>query len=323
MASKRNNLNQRASTANADTGGVEAGVPLEAIRVFEAAARHLGFTAAALELNVTQSAVSQRIKALEAALGVKLFERRPNGLRLTEAGQSYLLDTRPAIQRLRAATRRAAFRTSLPSSKADRVLAVGTTQSIALLCLLPHFASFRNAFPGVDLKIETTMALVDPTETGLDCSIRYGAGQWPGVIAEHLAGETLTPVCAPILLEQSRQVLDLSDLASYPLVHDLGPVSWVEWLSHFGASQLALSEVLNVSESALAVQAATDGAGVALGRSQLVRRSISAGRLVTPMPYAMESPFSYFLVHSPQRDRDPLIAEFRHWLSENVFPKKA
>lgn len=321
MTDKRNNLSTWPSTANG-IGGVEAGVPLESIRIFEAAARHLGFTAAALELNVTQSAVSQRIKALEAALGVKLFERRPNGLRLTEAGQSYLLDIRPAIQRLRAATRRAAFRGSLPSSKADRVLAIGTTQSIALLCLMPHFASFRSAFPDVSLKIETATALVDPAEAGLDCAIRYGPGKWPGVIADHLAGETLTPVCAPALLEPSRQVLELSDLAEYPLVHDLGPVSWIEWLNYFGAAQTVLPEVLNVSESSLAVQAALDGAGVALGRAQLVRRGIASGRLVAPMSYAMDSPFDYYLVSSPQRSHDPLLAEFRHWLSEEVFPEK-
>ncbi|TNE92668.1 MAG: LysR family transcriptional regulator [Rhodobacteraceae bacterium] len=320
MTDKLNNLNASPSSANG-SGGVEAGVPLESIRIFEAAARHLGFTAAAAELNVTQSAVSQRIKALEVALGVKLFERRPNGLRLTEAGQSYLLDIRPAIQRLRAATRRAAFRSSLPSSKADRTLAVGTTQSIALLCLMPHFASFRSAFPDVSLKIETATALVDPAEAGLDCAIRYGPGQWTGVIAGHLAGETLTPICAPELLEPARQALDLSELANYPLVHDLGPISWVEWLNHFGAAQTVLPEVLNVSESSLAVQAALDGAGVALGRSQLVRQGISRGRLIAPTPYAMASPFDYYMVSSPQRSRDTLLAEFRHWLSEQVFPQ--
>jgi LysR family glycine cleavage system transcriptional activator len=217
---------------------------LASLRTFEAAARHLGFSAAAEELGVTQSAVSQRVKGLEASLGVALFERLPQGLRLTEAGRSFLLDVRPALQRLRAAAGRVAARGARRAGSSGRALAVGTTASVALLCLAPGLAAFREAFPGVALRIETSMELVDPASAGLDCCLRYGAGHWPGVSVELLAGEDLFPVCAPALLPPGASSVGIAALGGLPLMHDLGPVSWVEWLAAFGAPPPCWAEAL-------------------------------------------------------------------------------
>lgn len=307
------------SGANGPVHGGRPHIPLEAVRVFEAAARHLGFGAAAGELGVTQSAVSQRVKGLETSLGVALFQRLPQGLCLTEAGHSFLLDVRPALQRLGAAARRAAARGARRPGEAERSLSVGTTASVALLCLAPRLAAFREAFPGVSLRIETTMAVVDPAAAGLDCCLRYGPGQWPGVSAERLAGEDLFPVCAQALLPPGASPIDLTGLGALPLVHDLGPVSWVEWLAAFGAPPPGRAEALAVSDSALAQRAAVDGIGVALGRSRLAGRELAAGRLVRPVPQSMPSPFGYHLVRPPSRAADTLVHRFRDWLLVEVF----
>ncbi|HEY1857854.1 LysR substrate-binding domain-containing protein [Acidocella sp.] len=307
------------STAYSDAGRDTLHIPLEAVRIFEAAARHLGFSAAAEELGVTQSAVSQRMRRLETALGVALFRRLPQGLRLTEAGQSYLLDVRPALQRLRAASGRAAIQGARRLGAAERVLAIGTTSSIALLCLAPRLAGFREAFPDVVLSIKTNMALVDPAEAGLDCCLRYGAGDWPGVAVEHLAGEELFPICAPKLIPADSPLLGAADLCALPLVHDLGPVTWVEWLAEFGASPPRQGEALAVTDSALAQRAAVEGIGVALGRSRLAYWALKEGRLIRPVRDAIPSPFSYFLVRPKDRRNDPLIHRFRDWLLAEIF----
>jgi LysR family glycine cleavage system transcriptional activator len=319
MPSKRDFPGLSPSKTNDPSYVAALHVPLEAVRVFEAAARLLGFSAAAEELGVTQSAVSQRVKGLEAALGVALFRRLPQGLRLTEAGQSYLLDVRPALQRLRAATGRAAVQGARRTGMAERVLAVGTTNSIALLCLAPHLSGFQKAFPGVALRIETNITTVDPAEAGLDCCLRYGAGQWPGVTAERLAGEDLFPICAPALVNADLPSLRVRDLCNLPLVHDLGPVSWVEWLARFGAPSPRQSESVVVTDSALAQQAAMNGIGVALGRSQLADRALKAGQLIRPVAQSLPSPFGYFMVRPHGRNDEKLVSSFKDWLVATVF----
>jgi LysR family glycine cleavage system transcriptional activator len=318
MDRKRSFPGLRPSFTNAYDQAMGVHVSLESVRVFEAAARHLGFSAAAEELGVTQSAVSQRVKGLEVTLGVTLFRRLPQGLRLTEAGQAYLLDVRPALQRLRAASGRAAARGVRRAGVGKRVLTIGTTPSIGLLCLAPHLAGFRDAFPGVVLRIETNMALVDPQEAGLDCCVRYGPGQWSGVTSDRLAGEDLFPICAPSFVP-SGVTLDVAELCAFSLIHDLGPITWIEWLAAFGAVPPPQAEGLAVTDSALAQQAAIDGIGVALGRSRLIARELKAGRVIRPVSQSMPSPFAYFLVRSSARSVDPLLSRFEDWLRREVF----
>jgi len=238
---------------------------------------------------------------------------------MTEAGQSFLLDVRPALQRLRAATGRAVVQGARRSATQERVLALGTTTSIALLCLAPHLTAFRNTFPGVGLRISTSMELVNPGEAGLDCCLRYGAGHWPGVAVEHLAGEELFPICAPDFLPPNAEPMRVADLSDMALLHDLAPMSWVEWLAAFGAPAPRRAETLAVTDSALAQQAALDGIGIALGRSRLACRALAEGQLIRPLPEALASPFSYFLVGPPSRDADGLINRFRDWLLAEVF----
>jgi len=267
---------------------------------------------------VTQSAVSQRVKGLEATLGVSLFQRLPQELRLTEAGQTYLLDVRPALQRLHAASGRAFARRRSQLPTAKHVLAIGTTSSIGLLCLAPHFVGFRDAFPGVTLRIETSMELVNPAEAGLDCCLRYGAGQWLGVAADCLASEDLFPICAPDLA-RSGVPFGVTELGTLPLIHDLGPITWVEWFAMFDVSLPQGAEELAVTDSALAQRAAIDGMGVALGRSRLAAQELKAGRLIQPVRESVVSPFSYFLVRPLARRTDPLLRDFEEWLRATVF----
>jgi LysR family glycine cleavage system transcriptional activator len=139
------------------------------------------------------------------------------------------------------------------------------------------------------------------------------------VAAERLAGEDLFPVWAPGFLPPGAAPIAVAGLGGFPLVHDLGPVSWVEWLAAFGAPPPGRAEALTVTDSALAQRAAMDGVGVALGRSRLADRELAAGRLVRPVSESMPSPFGYFLVRPQARGADALVGRFGEWLLAEVF----
>lgn len=155
-------------------------IPLDGLNFFDAAMRHMSFSAAAVELNVTASAVSQRIRSLEDALGVQLFERLSHGIKPTEAGQLYLLEIRPALLRLRASSARIASRHGRPNHK-RRQLSVDMLPALANARLAPKLPSFYKNFPDVDLRLNSSFGVSDPVRDGFDCCIRYGPGGWPGV----------------------------------------------------------------------------------------------------------------------------------------------
>jgi LysR family glycine cleavage system transcriptional activator len=290
--------------------------PLNALRFFEAAARHLSFTVAAEELHLTQSAVSYQVKQLEAALGILLFERLPHGLVLTSAGDLYLMEVRPVLQRLRFAGDRLGRQ-----ARGRDVLAVSMLPAFAAKCLLPRLARFANAFPGIDLSLTAATELVDPDAAGLDCCLRYGPGGWAGVAAERLGGEDLVAVASPTLLAQGLPIATPADLRHHRLIHDKGPVTWIEWLAHAGAPEPDGTGHF-FTESTLAYQAAIDGGGVALGRSLLVADDLRAGRLASPLAASMPAPFAYFLIR-PIRRRSPLADAFRDWLMAELFTPEA
>ncbi|KIZ42383.1 LysR family transcriptional regulator, partial [Rhodopseudomonas palustris] len=179
---------------------------LNGLRAFEAAARHLSFTEAAVELNVTQTAISHQIKRLEDELGVRLFIRQNRALALTPQARDYLPGIRAAFNDLRLATDRLL-------RKDDNVLTVSTLASLAAKWLLPRLSAFQEAHPGIDVRITTSRALVDFKAGDVDAAIRYGRGQWPGLRADWLMADQLFPVCSPALLRGGRPLQCPEDLA--------------------------------------------------------------------------------------------------------------
>lgn len=202
--------------------------PLNGLRAFEAAARHLSFTRAAEELNVTQTAISHRIRALEERLGVRLFRRLPRGLVLSEEAQLFLPPVRDAFDQIAAATER------LSKEQTGGVLTVSVLPSFAAKWLVPRLGRFRAAHPDIDLRITAALELVDFARDDVDVAIRCGRGHYPGLRVQRLFGETIYPVCSPLLLEGPQALRRPADLGHHTLLHDDDTSAWQLWLEHAG-----------------------------------------------------------------------------------------
>ncbi len=293
--------------------------PLNALRAFEAAARLSSFTKAALELHVTQAAISHQVKGLEAQLGVSLFRRGTRLLALTDAGAELLPALKDALDlmddALRVVQRRHGRRRGI--SKAG-LLVVSTLDSVAAKWLVPRLGKFRATYPNIELRLSTTNRLVDLAREDIDAAIRYGSGDYIGLHAEFLMSETLFPVCSPKLLEAGPPLIQPSDLAHHTLLHDDMPTTWAAWLEAAGVPELGRHLTGHVFEqSSLVVQAAVSGQGIALGRSALVMDDLASGALVQPFTLALPSPHAYFMVCEDQRRDEPKITAFRDFaLSE-------
>lgn len=287
--------------------------PLNAVRAFEAAARHLSFTLAADELNVTQAAVSHQVKALEQRLGVPLFRRLNRGLRLTDAGALYRTELEDILDRLEQATER------LRASEAAGLLTVSTGTSFASKWLVPRLQRFRERRPDIDVRIDADDALTDFRRDNVDLAIRYGGGVYPGLYSVKLLQDTVFPVCGPKLLEDRYPLRAPEDLKHHTLLHDQGVVEdWSSWLRTAGVSGVDASRGPSFSHSAMLIEAAIAGQGVALARSSMVAHDLREGRLVQPFLLSLRPEFSYWVV-CPQGTVDkPKIAEFRAWVLEEA-----
>jgi LysR family glycine cleavage system transcriptional activator len=284
---------------------------LNGLRAFEAAARHLSFTQAASELNVTQTAISHQIRRLEEELGMRLFIRKNRALALTPKARDYLPGVRAAFNDLRLATDRLLRRND------DNVLTVSTLASLAAKWLLPRLSQFQEAHPRIDVRITTSTSLVDFRGGGVDAAIRYGRGHWPGVRADWLMADELFPVCSPKLLEGNRPLRRPEDLAHHTLLHSSGGYDddWRLWLTAAGLpTNISGQPGLSFDLILMTVQAAIDGIGVAMGRTSYVQDDINKGRLVVPFHIALPADAGFYLV-SPETGADPpKLAAFRQWL---------
>jgi LysR family transcriptional regulator, glycine cleavage system transcriptional activator len=283
--------------------------PLNALRAFEVAGRHLSFTAAAAELNVTPGAVSRQIKLLEDHLSVRLFERGYREVSLTPGGRAYLDTLTDAFGRIGTATRR------LVQVHRDRPLNIFASMMFTMRWLMPRLATFEGALAG-GIRLTTSLTAVpDPFAGGdVDAAIYLGHESWPGMICHRLLEGRLVPICSPALL-CGKPLSCVRDLAQHTLLHSLVfPDSWPKWLAAAGRPDIQGSHSISFGGSSLAYQAAIEGMGVALGQTVLIREDIKAGRLVAPLSQGLTDGSAYILAYLDSASRNPHLAAFLTWL---------
>ncbi|WP_353172151.1 LysR substrate-binding domain-containing protein [Paracandidimonas soli] len=283
---------------------------LSSMRSFEAVARLRSFTKAACELNITQTAVSHQIRKLEAFLGVQLFVRDRDGVRLSEPGREYVNAVTDALNILSFATQQARDYGN------EESLSIVAVAAFGLKCLMPILPAFRSAYPDISVRFETIVSYAGAAGYGHDISIRYGSGRWQGVVAHRICPEEGFPVCSPDYLADKvlRTPEDLFDhtiiITSSLSFRD----NWPEWLARFGHTPDDFREVIVCDTMSSALQAAIDGVGIAMSRTPLVDKDLKAGRLVEPFSERIQSDLAYYLTYSPDRGERKAVRLFTDWL---------
>lgn len=295
--------------------------PLNALRAFEAAARHLSFTKAADELSVTPGAISQQVKLLEDTVGVPLFRRDPKGLSLTEAGQAALPSLRDGFDRLAAASR------LMNQERGTGRIAVSVAPSFASKWLVPRLDAFQENYPDIDVYVHADTSVVDFAVDDVDVAIRYGRGAYGDLDTTLLMRERIVPVCAPSLLTGDRPLKEIADLAHHTLLHDGGHdneiANWAMWLRAAGAS-VDGTRGPRFSQSSLVIEAAVAGRGVALAKFALAEADLEAARLVIPFDLTTPTDFAYWVVHPEAKAALPEVKAFKEWiLAEAAGPDSA
>jgi LysR family glycine cleavage system transcriptional activator len=285
---------------------------LNALLVFETAARHQSFTRAAAELGVTQTAVSHQVRTLEEELGVGLFRRSPRGLALTSDGQAWAGELHRIFHRLRAAN--AKLRAG---AQRDRPLvAVSIIPSFAARWLVPRLGRFLEQHPNVDVRLSASEHLVDFDLEPFDLGIRYGSGRYPGLVSQKIADDAWVVVAAPALLGRIKTRAP-ADLARQTLLYDDDPDVWSRWFEASGARDVAGARRHEISDSGMLVEAAIRGQGIALARWALACDDLASGRLALVFPKQRPLPTgrAYFLSGPRDAFRRPPVAAFREWLT--------
>jgi LysR family glycine cleavage system transcriptional activator len=296
--------------------------PLNALRAFEAAARHMNFSRAADELSVTPGAVSQQIQNLEDYIGASLFRRTPKGLLLTDAAQTALPALREAFDRLAEAA-------SLLTAGVDgNRVTVTAAPSFAAKWLMPRLGKFEEAHPEVDVWLTAGLALVDFASGEVDIAIRYGSGHYPGLEVVQLMRETVAPVIAPELLAE-KPLATPEDLAHHTLLHDGSPDAdescpdWAMWLTARGVKGVDGARGPRFNQSSLVIEGAVNGRGVALAKRALAQADLDAGRLVSPFDISTAVDFAYYVVHPKAKGRLKQVRAFSNWLKAEADAHQA
>ena len=284
-------------------------LPLNALRAFEASARHLNLTRAAQELHVTQTAVSQHIRKLEDRLGKPLFRRLPRGLALTDEGQALLPVVVESFGNLQRALEK------LGDTRPREVLTVGAVGTFAVGWLLPRLADFQSKHPFIDLRLSTNNNRVDVAAEGLDYAIRFGAGAWHGIEAVRLIEAPLSVLCVP---EIARQLRTPADLLQQTLLRSYRTDEWPEWFQATGLAAHAAPPRSIVFDSSLAMmEAALQGMGVALAPPLMFARLLATGAIEQPFAIGITTG-SYWLTRLQSRAETSAMAAFKSWLLQTA-----
>ncbi len=278
-------------------------LPLNALRMFDAAARHLSLTRAAQELHVTQAAVSQHIRNLEERLGKPLFRRLPRGLALTDEGQALWPTVAQSFERIAQSLQQVA------EPRPREILTVGVVGTFAIGWLIPRLNEFQQLHSYIDLRLLTHNNRVDLAGEGLDAAIRFGDGAWHGTHAQMLLRAPLSPMCMPAL---AQQLEGPADLAKLTLLRSYRAQEWENWFDTLGhAAPLARGAMFD-SSLALA-EAAAQGAGVALLPVRMFEHMLQQGRLVRPFAHEVDTG-AYWLTHLKSRPDSAALQTFQQWL---------
>lgn len=286
--------------------------PLNSLKAFEASARLLSFTKAAAELFVTQAAVSHQIKTLETHLGLKLFMRKNRSLLLTEEGQSYFLDIKEIFSALYEATDK------LIEKGAKGALTVSIQPSLAIQWLVPRLNAFNQLNPDIDVRIKADDDENDVLEDDVDVAFFYGRGTWTGLTADKIKNEFLQPVCSPLLLSTDKPLTKLSDLQNYTLLHDSSRKDWKRWFKEFGLKGETVEHGPIFSHSAMVLQAALHGQGIAMMKNIIAKPELDSGRLVALFDEVLINKESYYLVCRENQSNMARIAPFRKWVLDTM-----
>jgi len=295
--------------------------PLNALRAFEAAGRHLSITKAADELCVTVAAVSHQVKTLEDYLEVRLFRRAGNSLFLTDAGQAFLPGLRAGFAELE----RAMDALREHDSRGPLVLSVAPI--FATKWLIPRLDAFRAAHPDIDVRISATLELADFERDGVDAAVRAGRGRYPGLVSHRLFGESVVPMCSPALLRGENALASPKDLRHHVLLHFDWPAQeqvtpdWGTWLRLTDVKGIDASRGPRFTQPDYAMQAASEGAGVVLGWRSLAQADLDSGRLTIPFDLPLQLDVAFYLVYPEVSAERPKLARFREWLlAQTVAP---
>jgi LysR family glycine cleavage system transcriptional activator len=279
------------------------------LRAFEASARHLSFTSAAIELHLTQAAISKQVKLLELYLREPLFERKPRSLVLTKVGAAYLPKVRDSFERLAAGTE------EVFGNRRSEVLTVRAPVGYSVNWIAPRLRSFVDAHPKVGLRLVSSVWGDEFDRERFDLDIQYGNGKWPGFSAQRLTWEVIEPVCAPALANGDRPIRTPSDLRDHCLLHVLGyEEGWGAWLRHAEAEGVNAGQGLQFDTSLLAFEYAATGGGVALARSSMAAPALAGGRLIRPFDLPLPIDEAFYLIAPGDGHEHPDAALFRDWL---------
>ncbi|WP_417513111.1 transcriptional regulator GcvA [Minwuia sp.] len=289
--------------------------PLNALRAFEAAARHESFKAAAEELSVTPAAVGHQIRTLEDFLGIELFLRLNRSVELTERARRVLPGLSASFDAMVDAL------SVLDDPDETNVITVSTVPSFAVKWLIPRLERFNRAYPDYDIRISASIDMADFRRDHIDCSIRFGRGVYPGLKVWKILDDTIMPAASPSLLSNEDPITSPADLARFPLVHDdslrFDPMTpdWRSWLTAAGVDDIVdWRRGAHFSFADHALQAAIDGVGIVLARRSIAHQDISEGKLIPLFEAEQPLTMSYWFATVPEKAEQPRIIAFRDWL---------
>ena len=282
--------------------------PLNSLRSFEAAGRHLSFTRAAFELAVTQAAISHQVKALEEHLGVHLFKRLPRQLMLTMAGETLLPVVSDSLDVISSTV------TAIRQDSGIEKLSVRLAPSFAAKWLSPKLKTFHDEQPNVDLVLNHSNAAVDFRQSDIDIAITYGKGDWPDVISDPVLSIDFFPVCSPDYLRSEYPLSDIDNLRHYTLLHDASYENWAAWLELAGIDDVDPRHGPILDDTNVLIQAAIDGQGIALGSTIFVADHLENNRLIRPFDLVLENEYAYYVVCPEEHLNRPAVKAFRSWV---------
>lgn len=284
-------------------------LPLNGLRAFEASARHLSFTRAAIELCVTQAAVSQQVKGLEKRLGVSLFQRLPRGLKITAEGEALLPTVTSSFDQMATTLDR------IEAGQVRELLFLGVVGTFAVGWLLPRLKAFQKQHPFIDVRVSTNNNRVDMAAEGLDFAIRFGQGSWHGTDAFRLFEAPLSPLCTPKLAETLKKPADLMEAT---LLRSYRADEWSNWFAAAGVIPAAQVNAGIVFDTSLGMmEAALQGLGVALAPPSMFSRHLASGAIIQPFPVTI-SLGSYWLTRLQSKPPTPAMQAFTDWLFETI-----